>query len=343
MANRTTANLVKAQAKLIAAFQASELRFRYPATYLALRLMSPIMFPNYDVLRTREDRTVETNYAKRATRSLGTGGRTHNHTGSKSDTAVLTPTWSTYSDVFNMSLKQADISLYNADEQMFQEMSNIVANFMEGYETAATAYLFANTSSVNVATAQGTFNSTQRAFEIAIANESRAIQITKITMEANKYPAGMTVFCDSTAYAKFEYAAAQGATNATNLSFQFNGVNFVHSVELGALAGALTVPYTKGYWIVVPNGTVATLPWIPKQNREGNSEHAPLSIYSNILNPIDGETYALHSYSAAADNSSSNGYTQDVVTNYEVSQDLAFVKAPLSVSGETTIQAFAIV
>jgi len=342
MANRTTANLVKAQAKLIAAFQSSELRYRYPATYLALRGMSPIMFPNYDVIRTREDRTIETNFATRAVRSLGST-RTHNHTGSKQDTATLTPTWTIYSDKFNMSLKQSDISIYDAQEQMNQEIANIIANFMEGYETAATAYLFANRSGVNSATAEGTFDATDDVFEIAEAKESRAIQITKIALNANKYPDGATIFCDSISYAKFEYQAAQGASNNTNLSFQFNGVTFVHSVELGALAGALVSAYAKGFWIVVPTGTVATLPWIPVQNRRGDSSAAPLSVYSNILNPIDNEIYGLHYYSTAADDSANNGYTQDVVTQYEVSQDLAFVKAPLSQASATPILAFAIV
>ncbi len=342
MANRTTANLVKAQAKLIAAFQASELRFRFPATYLALRSMSPIMFPNYDALRTREDRTVETNYAKRAVRSLGSA-RTHNHTGVKADTATLTPTWTSYTDKFNMSIKQADISIYDAQEQMNQEIANIVGNFMEGYETAATAYLFANRSGVNVATAEGTFDAVDDVFEIVEAKESRAIQITKIAVDANKYPAGATIFCDSISYAKFEYQAAQGASNSTNLSFQFNGTTFIHSVELGALAAALVSAYAKGFWIVVPNGTVATLPWIPIQNRNGNSDHAPLATYTNILNPVDNEVYAMHYYSAGADDSANNGYTQDVVIQYEVSQDLAFVKAPLTTASETPILAFAIV
>jgi hypothetical protein len=340
MANRVTSNLVKAQAKLLNAFQASELRFRYPATYLALRAMAPVMFPNYDVLRTREDRTVETNYAARTSRALGSA-RTHNHTGTKGDTALMTPTWATYDDKFNMSLKQADNSLYNEDEQMFQEMSNVIGNFMEGYETAATAYLFNNRSGVNVATAEGTFDAVDDAFEIVEAKESRAIQITKIAMNANKYPDGYTVFCDSISYAKFEYQAAQGISNATNLSFQFNGVTFVHSVGLGALAAGLVSAYAKGFWIVVPNGTVATLPWIPKQNRQGVETKE--NVYSNVLNPIDMETYAVHSYETRADDSANNGYTQDVVTQYQISQDLAFVKAPLTTASETTILAFAIV
>jgi len=340
MANRTTANLVKAQAKLIAAFQSSELRYRFPATYLALKAISNVMLPNYEELRKREDRTVETNYAIRAKRTLGSA-RTHNHTGTKNDTGTLTPTWATYTDPFNMSLKQSDNSIYDAQEQMNQEVMNVIANFMEGYETAATAYLFANRSGVNIATAEGTFDATDDVFEIVEAKETRAIQITMIAVDANKYPAGSTIFCDSISYAKFQYQAAQGAGNATNLSFQFQGLTFVHSVELGALAAALVSAYSKGFWIVVPTGTVAVLPWIPKQNRIGVETKE--NVYTSLLNPVDGETYAVHSYETRADDSANNGYTQDVVTQYQISQDLAFTKAPLSTANETPILAFGIV
>lgn len=340
MPNRSSANFVKAQAKLIAAFQSSELRYRYPATYLALRLNSIIMFPNYEELRKREDRTVETNYAIRAVRALGTA-RTHNHTGVKGDTGVLTPTWGTNTDVFNMSLKQADNSLYDAQEQMNLEVMNVIANFMEGYETQSVAYLFANRSGVNIATAEGTFDAVDKAFEIAVANEARAMQITMIAVDANKYPAGSTVYCDSISYAKFQYQAVQGAGNGTNLSFQFQGLTFVHSVQLGALAAALVSAYSKGFWIVVPTGTVAILPWIPKQNRIGVETKE--NSYTSLLNPIDGETYAVHSYETRSDDSANNGYTQDVVTQYQISQDLAFAKAPLSTANETPILAFGIV
>jgi hypothetical protein len=340
MPNRVTANFVKAQAKLVAAFQSSELRFRTPATYLALKQNSTIMFPNYEELRKREDRTVETHFALRAKRTLGTA-RTHNHTGVKQDTGVLTPTWATNADVFNMSLKQADNSLYDAQEQMNFEVQNVISNFMEGYETQATAYLFSNRSGVNIGTAEGTFDAVDKVFEITAANESRAIQISKINVNANKYPDGATVFCDSISYAKFEFQAAQGAQNNTNLSFQFNGLTYVHSVELGALAAALVSAYSKGFWIIVPNGTVAVLPWIPKQNRIGVETKE--NVYTSLLNPVDGETYAVHSYETRADDTANNGYTQDVVTQYQISQDLAFAKAPLSTANETPILAYGII
>lgn len=342
MANRTTANLVKAQAKLLGAFQSQELRYRNPVTYLAFKLSGMIMFPNYDALRTREDRTVETNYKLRASRALG-GARTHNHTGVKADTSTLTPSWTTYSDKFNMSLKQADNSIYNEEEQIAQEVQEVVSNFAEGLETVATNYVFNNRSQVNVGTAEGTFNLVDFAWEITEATHGdRAIQITKSVMHANKYSgSNLAVFCDTISYNKFEKDAAQGISNSTNLSFQFNGVTFIHSVELGALGAALVSAYAKGFWIVAEMGTFGVLPWIPIQNRRGVSTKE--NDYSTLMNPIDGFSYGVHSYETRADDSLNNGYTQDVVTQYEISIDQAFEKSPLATANETVFQAFALI
>ena len=343
MANRTTANLVKAQAKLLGAFQSQELRFRNPVTYLAFKLSGAIMFPNYDVLRTREDRTVETNYKLRANRSLGTGGRVHNHTGVKADTGTLTPSWTTYGDKFNISLKQADTSLYNAEEQMAHEVQEVMANFAEGLETVATAYIFNNRSQINIATAEGAFDGVDFAWEITESTHGdRAIQITKSVMHANKYSgSNLAVFCDTISFNKFESDAAQGAQNATNLSFQYNGVTFIHSVELGALGAGLVSAYAKGFWVVAEMGTFGVLPWIPSQNRRGVSTKE--NDYSTLMNPIDGFSYAAHSYETRADDSANNGYTQDVVTQIEISIDQSFNDAPLSTADETVFQAFALV
>ena len=93
-----------------------------------------------------------------------------------------------------MSLKQADNNLYNAQEQMNHEVGEVIANFMEGYEAAATSYLFANRTGVNVATAGGTFDAVEDVYEIPVADENMAILTTEIAMDANKYPKGATVF-----------------------------------------------------------------------------------------------------------------------------------------------------
>jgi hypothetical protein len=158
-------------------------------------------------------------------------------------------------------------------------------------------------------------------------------------MEVNKYGGMATIFCDSVSFADFQKQAAQGIGNSVNLSFQFAGVNFVHSINL--TASAATLGYTKGFWVIVPDGTVGILPWIPKQNKMGIITQ--VNKYGTLVNPITGLDYGIHSYETRADNSSINGYLQDVLTQYQVYIYLAFAKAPLSVANETTIQAFGIV
>jgi len=342
MANRTTANFVKAQAVLLGVFQKEELRFRFPATYLMFMLSGAIMFPNYTELRKREDRAVETNYKTRASRALGTSGRIHNHTGVKSDTATLTPSWTTYDDTFNTSLKQADNSLYPLDVQLADEMQNTVANFAEGLETVATAYIFANRSGVNIATAEGTFDATDDVFEITESTHgTRAIQITKSVMDANKYSGRYVFFCDTISFNKFEADLAQGPANSTNLSFQAGGITYVHSVELGALGAGLVSAYSAGFWIVAEMGSFGVLPWIPKQNKNGVS--TKVNMFASMLNPIDNLMYAVHSYETLADASASNGSAQDVVTQYEISIDVALEHAPLTTADEEVFQAFGLV
>ncbi len=345
MANRTTANLSTAQAKLLGAFQKQELRFRNPVTYLAMKLSSNIMFPNYDALRMREDRAIDTNYKVRSSRSLLTTSRSASHTGTKGDTATLTPSWGTKRDVFKISQKQADNSLYSLDEQLAQEVQTVVSNFAEGLETAATDYIFANRSGVNVATAEGTFDAVDDVFKITEAtNGERAMQIAKSAMHVNKYSeTNLVAFCDTVSYNKFLYQAAQGASNQTNLSFQFGGVTYIHSVELSAKFDTLNAAagYPLGSWIMAEMGTFGVLPWIPKQNRLGIS--TKVNEWNTLINPIDNELYAVHSYQTLADDSANNGSAQDVVTQYEVSIDVAFEKAPLSTANETVFQAFVLV
>lgn len=340
MPNYTLANLVKAQAKLNGAFANADKRFRDPAVFKAFIQSAPFFLPDYEILRKREDRAVEANYFVRQSRALGTG-RSHNHTGSSGDSGVLTPSWTTYNDKFSFTLKQADNSVFDAVEEQNERLLNVIANFADGLDGVAATYAFANRSGVNNAAAEGTFNATNDAFEITDAtNGNRAVQITRMVMDINKYQGGMfTIFCDSIAFNKFLFGAAQGASNSTNYSFQYQGVNFVHAPQLTASAAALS--YTKGFWVAVQEGMIGALPWIPVQNRAG--VQTMVNTYGSILNPVDGLQYAVHSYEARANGTSVNGYTQDVLTEVEVSLDVALQHAPLSVASETPLLAFALV
>lgn len=341
MSYQTNSALVNAQAKAAAAFAKNELRYNNPVTFLEFLKSSPIMFPDYKELRTREDRPVEVHYAARAARTLASG-RTHNHTGAVGSSGVLTPAWATYADKFVNTLKQGDNNVFSLDEMVANDINNVIANFAEGTEQLATDFLFNNRSGVNAATVEGTFNPLQEVFEITEStNGTRAAQITKQVMHLNKYSGNYTIFCDTVSYNKFEYQAFQGSANSANLSFQFMGVNFVHSTEMATLAASLAVPYVTGFWVAVPEGMIGALPWVPKQNRAGVT--TSVNEYGTILNPVDGLQYAIHRYEERANGTSLGGHTQDVKKETEMSLDLAFEYAPTTVANSTPIMAFALV
>lgn len=347
MPNYASANLVKAQTILTQRFNADELRYRQPVTFLEFRRQTEIMVPSHNLVRTREDRAVESNYMRRSARNLGTGGRTHNHTGTKGDSGVLTHTWVTRDDKFFYSLKQADNSVFTMNQQIANELGNVVANFAEGLETEAASFLFNNRSSVNDYSREGTFNEgaptppPTDVFEInEAANGDRAIQITKSAMDFMRYQGRVfTIFADSVAFNKFEKQANQGTGNSENLSFQYSNVNFIKSIDFDADAVALG--YTNGFWIAVPEGSISVLDWIPVQNRQGVETKE--NIYGTFINPVDSLSYATHEYQERSDETANNGFAQDVKTEVEVSVDLSFEHTPLSTANETSLLAFGLV
>jgi len=297
------------------------------------------MIPSHKTIRKAETTAVEAYYKLRTSRALGTG-RQANPSYTKGDSGVLTPTWIPYTDGFDISLKQANNNIYTWQEMFDNEINNVIANFAEGLEIAATDHLFNNRSQVNNATVEGVFNGATFVFDITDAtNGDRAVQITKSVMDINKYVGPYMFFCDTVAYNKFEKQANQGTGNSENLSFQFSNVEFIHSIDLNDDATALG--YTNGFWIAVPVGTISSLDWIPMQNRIGVNEKE--ATYAQIQNPVDGLTYATYDIQQRSDQSGLNGQTQDLLYTYEFSIDIALDNAPLSNPNETTLQAFGLV
>lgn len=348
MANFLTANLVKYQAKITQMFQAGELRFRTPDVFNSIRRSTEIMIPSHNEIKNAAKRTTgEVNYFNRSARALGTGGEIYNHTGAKGDSSVLVPAWSTYDDKFYYSLKQANGSVYGLDEEIMSEMTNVFANFSEGLEGAAAAFINANRSGVNTATRQGTFNATNDVFEITVATSSvldtgyRIAQIIKSTMKVNKWmDTNLVAYCDTIFFDKMQALAANGSGNSINSSFQFSGVEFIKSVEMDALAVAVDVTYVNGYCVVAQMGTLATLDWIPVQNRQGIV--TSVNKYGTIIDPNTGLTMATHSYEARADESTNNSENQDVKVENQIFSAISFNHAPLTTADESPLQAFAL-
>ena len=340
MANLTATNLKAAQARLIGKFASNEMRLISANTYKSIIENTNIMVPNFMELRANESRTLEAALLTRTKRSV-TSARSASHTGSRGDSAVFTPQWTTSAVAFSDSLKMYGNNIIARQEALNNSFENAYLDIIEDLEDKAQDFIFGERSGVNVATGGGgTFSTADDVYNFANASVDTVIQKTKTCMEENGYKGRMTIYCDSTAYDLFEFQAFQGSGNATNLSFQKDNITFVRSIGLENKFAALSGTYATGVWIVSPEGSVGALPWLPAENRAGVETR--LQSYGSGISPYDSVTYATHMYEVAEDNASSNGEAQDETVQYEVSIDMSFFGAPITVTDETSLFAFSL-
>lgn len=339
MANYTGGDSVVTQRFLNAQFAEPEKRFDQAVVFNMFKASNGLFELKFD--RNREDTPpTEAHYMKSRVRPLGTGGRVRNHTGTQGDEDSLTPTWVTRDVTWSETIKMADNKMWSAQDIMNNEVLDAFISFEEGKETLAVDHLYNNRSQVNIATLEGAFDAVNFFFDITEAtNGDRKMQITKTVMSKNKYGKfPLVMFCDTISFNKFQFDANQGTGNDTNLSFQYQGVTYIHSEQLDAKAALQSI--TKGFWCAVPFGTFGVADWIPMQNVQG-ADYGSQGKYGTMIGP-DGSAFAHHSYFTSVDGTATGGYTQDVRIEHEISIDWAFENAPLSVTNETTIQFFAL-
>ena len=331
MANFSPSNLVAAQLMVNARYQAPEARYKQtPVLELGLASANSLI-PNAASLRTREDRAVKAYLNARSKRTAGST-RVHNHTGSFGDTLEQTLTWGIYSDKFSIGLKQLDNNVFDFNTALSFQFENAMKNVVEKAETTILTALQTAKSAINVATKNGTFSAVNSTFEIA--DQARFYQYLKSMMSQNFYTGEIDVIADPIAFANAQYQSAQGSSNANNNAFQFNGMNIVLSNELASATYS-----SADLVLAMPKGAFGLIPWIPKQNVQGVGDFMSyVGGYSTMQDPWGlGLTFAVHGYSARTDTSGSNGNTQDVLMEFEVSIDIASAIAPLSTATETPI------
>jgi hypothetical protein len=349
MPNYSPSVLLAAQAKITESFNKGEMRYTDPVVWKLFNEQSDVMIPNYQALKTADNRAVTMYYKTRAARG-SSGNRSHNHTGNKASSVPVTPTWTTVGDVWSLDLKQSANNVFEYQEMFNHELKNAIINVINGLNAGSTAVLFAGRTGVNVANlgVGNEFNLINDVFEIRADNNTdwgvfnnRAGSLTEMVMDINNFGSQYDVVCDSVAYSKFKAQASQGAGNDKNLSFNFGGQRYIHAVGLHALAVALDPTYVHGFWIAVPKGSIASLPWIPIENRQGLD--TKVQRYSNIINPIDGQMYAYHEYEERTDGSGRGGQVQDERQQKELTIDASLNIEPLSQANATPLHAVAIV
>lgn len=328
MANFDTSNLLTAQAMVSDKYKAPEMRMK-PAPALALLTgNSSILMADANVLRTREDRPIEAHLLARTKRNT-TSQRTYNHTGTIDDSSKVTLSWTTKVDKFKISLKLLDKSLFDFNTILANKFEQACMNILEDKETEAIAYLRAQRATQQPTIKGGSFNAANDAVEISAADSKAFFLALRSIMKQNYFSGQLDVITDAKLQLTADMLAAQGSANQTNTAFQFQNMSIVESVELD------DANYPDGSAIVMPSGAAGALHWIPKQNRSGwgdyNSYVGGYGTFSFL-----GYTFAVHGYASRADTSSTNGDTQDVVMEFEVSFDTSYNKAPLILTANRT-------
>jgi hypothetical protein len=328
MANFDTSNLVTAQTMVNKKYEAPELRMKPAPAFGLLSANSDFLIVGAETLRTREDRAIEAHLLARTKRASG-ASRTHNHTGTIDDSQKVTLAWTTKSDKTSISLKLLDKSLFDFNTVLANKLEQCCMNILEDKETEVITYLRAQRAQQQPTLKGATFSAANDAVEIAASNTNRFYQLLKSVMKQNYFSSQLDVIADNLLYVNAEYMAAQGGGNQANLQFQFSNMTILESNEL------TDANYADGIVLAMPKQSVGALNWIPKQNRTGWGDY---NTYEGGYGTFQfmGYTFALHGYVERADTSASNGDTQDVLMQFELSLDTSLNKAPLNYTTNRT-------
>jgi hypothetical protein len=242
------------------------------------------------------------------------------------------------------------------DHQMIwdNEMSQAQRNIRERLRISLTNNLFTNRTGYNPGgISNATWNATTTAWEISSPTQIWS-DISSV-MRQNKYGySKYDVFASPQLYTNFQYSAAQGAMNATNLAYQFaKGAvapgaggrmdNIWEDIILGnevPVQGA----YTNGVAIVLPQNSFAYIPWMPKIYSDGSGNFEDYAGGYGIVSDdsIAGLEYMVHGWRTQIDASATHGFTQDSVIQWQIGVYVCFQTAVLSQATETPIYQFAL-
>lgn len=334
MANYTASALLAAQAKFVPSFQSPELRRKQdPALMLALKNME-VTIPGHMELRKKDDRAVKAYIKTRRAADTQTA-KAHNHTGTGADSKEVTISWVKFIERFTIYLKAGQSNIFDYSEQLAHELLESAKNIHSRAGTAALTYLQSNRNQVAAPATggAGTWNATNYALEVDVANDSKFFQNIASFMRVNNFRGEMDVIADAIQYRKAEFIGWQGAGNSTNLQPQLRGLNIAETTE------TIDSNYTNGSALIMPANSFAGLPWNDPVNRKGKGDYdSVLGGYGMVTDPLgSGVNFDFHGYTTRADGSSAGGGVQDEVLEAEMSLVIGWVLPPSSVTSESVV------
>ncbi|MDI6033989.1 hypothetical protein QLS91_12985 [Flavobacterium sp. LB2P84] len=335
MANYITSLLLDFQTKAGGVFKDTEMREKQ-SQLLSLFMKNPTsVIPDYDKLKTSDQRAGAVYLLKRTMETLGTN-RAALHAGNFGDSFKKDLTWKTYSRPFKLSMKAGDRNIFDNPERFNNEMKNAVLDIHAGIDADIAAFLaLQKTQLAKSPVGKAIWNGTTFVYEVANAEKEYYFQVLKSAMSANGHRGALDLVSDSIQKMEAERLFTNGTTNAKNTAFQASNLTIYEDHNLADAA-------YKGLSYAIPEGAVAALPWIPMANRTNQGdENGATGLLTSFADPLGtGLTFALSMYKKRADTNTTGGEYQDFITEFEVSIDMAYVTAPLSGTNESAIVKF---
>jgi len=324
MANFATSALVNGQAEFTTNMLKAEWRMPDVAAFQVAN-KGAIANPMLNDLRTKEERTVLAYFPVRGADGSATA-RGYAHTGNRGDSLSEALAWTTFTETFSISIKQADNNVFSwATLYAATKRARLLAllNRIDAWFVAA---LLADKTQVNEGGGDGSFNAVTHNYDVLAADKDYFFQQAKSSLEYNNFSSDLIGVLDDKAKTNMQKLSAQGSANATNFGFQFSGMNLVPTTR------TLLGTSFDGSGLFFENGMVAVIPWIPKQNRKSINPTLAMSYNGDSgseMLPELGIQIAVHGYASRADTSASQGDAQDLLYQEELSVDIGYVSAPL--------------
>lgn len=254
--------------------------------------------------------------------------------GEKSGTASANLTWAVKGFTVDLPSKQYDGNEVARAKGFAMSLYNAERTFWAEFDSTLLAYLVANQSTVTSASGGGSASS--GVFTINYAERDEFYNILDAHMNMNDF-GGEILDIHDTYWKKFvRHYAAQGPSNDTNLSYQFDGFTSYASNKIIPATGELSTHY------VVPAYGVAIIDWNEPANKRGDklNDGSYLGTYQSLFYPE--LTFDIFVKSAWGDTGSDGGSVQDKTETFEFSLNYALTTQPFTESGRTAIYKYVV-
>lgn len=294
----------------------------------------------------------------RTTTANGSGMTTF-PTGSLGSSTQVALSFVTFTQTFSTYNVTGLDNVFQFGEIFDQQARQAMRQIRTGIREWLTGNLYSNRTTVlpyvnpNVAVNGASWNSGNAAWQISSATPWAAM--ASIMRQSGYSYSSFDALCDPNMYVQYDFTAAQGANNATNLAYQvarqpvMPGMGYFDNIwedlNLGTNV-AIQPGYTQGTALVMPKNSFAFVPWMPQLYYSPTSSKSfdqYVGGYGTIGDDVyDGLEYQIFGWNNQSDTSGSNGYAQSQTQNWQIGFTAAFLTAQLSNAGETPIYQFAI-